>query len=165
MAVSPSGLFSLPVDYLRKTIAGSSTFRTLTGAADAAAALAFAHAFEVTGASLDDPFFAVVEYGTDWARNRHAGGTNNFFEQESGLHVWFHQTIAQADEVDAMLAFTNSIGAILSEMEQLSGTAGYLDIRATRLIEGPFRPEEDEAASQTYGDFFRILFAVEYESI
>ncbi len=166
MAVTPAGLFSLPVDFMRKTIAGSSSFRTLVGAANATAALAFVHAFSASGSQLAASFFAVVEFGEDWARTMHAGGSNNFFESESSsLQVLFHQKVTKADDVDAAYEFTNDIGAIISDMEQLSGTAGFLDIQETRLIEGPYRPEEDEARSQTNGDFYRILLRVDYASV
>jgi len=160
MTVAPTGLFSLPVDYLRKTVAGSSTFRTLTGAATPTAALAFIHAFDATGSDLAAGFYAVVEYGEEWARVMHAGGTNNFFDQEGRLQLWFTQAITEAVTSDAGYAFANALGAIISEMEQLSGTAGYLDIQEIRLVEGPGRPEEDEAASN--GDFFRAMFAIEF---
>lgn len=47
MAVSPSGIISLPLSYLRTSISASTNFQTWTGTADAAAALSRIHIVEV----------------------------------------------------------------------------------------------------------------------
>jgi len=51
VSVTPTGILSLPLNYLRLTVAGSSTFRTWVGAASAAAALGYVHPVEVIGAA------------------------------------------------------------------------------------------------------------------
>lgn len=163
MPVAPSGHLSLPLSYLRATVAGSASFRVWVGvdADDAAGALARVYPFQ-TGAATVRPF-AVVEWARSYTRKRRAGGSRNWFEASGALLLTFRETLTEADPADAGFAFGNQVGAIIEEMEELAGTAGYLDIQESRLVEGPWRPEEDEVKAIGY-DFFQCSWEVEFSA-
>lgn len=159
--VAPTGHLSLPIDLLRKTVAGSTTFQAWTGTADAAAALARVHAVQAD-ASAAKPF-AVVDWARSYSRRRDAGGTRNHFQATGSLSLLFRAQITEADAGDAAYDFLNKVGAVLADMEGLAGTAGYLDVEEIRLVEGPERPEEDEVKALGY-DFYQARFEVEFRA-
>lgn len=159
MPVTPTGMISLPLDHMRKTIADSAAFRTWVGAADQAAALAKVYPVLTTATT---PPFAVVDWAENFRRLKVAGGTRNFFRQEGDLTVLFRGAVNAAhDDADAAYTFLNTVGAILAEMEALAGTAGYLDITGITLVDGPSRPLEDE--KQSFADFYQAIYRVEFQ--
>lgn len=169
MSVNPTGMVSLPLHYLRETIAATSAFQTWTGTANKAAALAYVPVLVDTVGDLP---VCAVGWGEGLARSVVAGGTHSHFVQEGDLSMLFLGAISgDHDEADAAYTFLNSIGAILADMEELAGTAGYLDIRGFVLDLGPRRANEDEkkalrkAAGGLVGDYFQMGFAVEYGGI
>ena len=157
MAVVASGVLSLPLKYLRDTLAASASFQAWVGAADASAALA--KILVVAGTTTGN--YAVVDWADNWQREATAFGARNHFEQTGDLGVLLMQgTIGGRPEDEAAWTFLNTIGAIVAEMEALAGTPGYLDIRRFGFISRPRRPETDEA--QTDGDFYEAILRVEY---
>ena len=154
MPVAPTGMISLPLSYLRATLAASETFQTLAGAADAAAALAHIKLIEGPPTSI-----AVVGLEQGFTRTASSGGARSYFEGDVGLELILRIAVADgATDADAFYTGMNTAGAIQKEMEALAGTAGYLDITAMTLKEGPARPFESERA--TIGDFIQCIWSV-----
>ncbi len=229
--VVPTGMISLPLNYLEETIAASAAFQAWVGANNSAEAKDSIHPVSVgTGAgtpslsggalasiTLADagggytvaPTVTVVGDGTgatatatlsgagvasfavtaggagythveiqvggptrpfcliDWAanfkRSALAGGMRTFFEGEGDLVMLFRADVdSSQDEETAAWAFLNVIGAIIEDMEELAGTAGYLDIMGIERIRGPHRPEEDEV--KTAGDFYEVVYGVTWSA-
>jgi len=160
MAVVPTEMISLPLHYLRLMPADSATFRTWVGAADQAEALA--RVYVNREASPVRPF-AVAAWATNWGREATSGGGRNYFEQVGDLMLMFEDDIAAGlDEADAYYTFTNTVGAILAEIEALAGQAGYLNIVSIAVENGPARPGSDE--KQTTDDFYQALYRIGFQS-
>lgn len=233
-STAPSGQLSLPVDYLRKTVAASGAFQAWVGAdnevealdyvlpvtaarargapavssgALASASVAYggrgyraAPAVEVDGDGTGAIVTAAVSGGkvtgftvtnggsgytaekteirvakpglplaiVDWMPGRSkravATGTRTHFDGAGELLLLFRGPVdSEHDEEEAAYAFQNKIGAIIAEIEQLAGRAGYLDIRELRQISGPQRPGEDELQSD--GDYYQAIYAVSWEGL
>lgn len=161
MPVAPTGMISLPLDYLRLTLADATAFRTWVGAANQAAALAKIYPIQKASYTSADLPLAVVDWAENFRRVKNAGGSRNWFEQEGDLSVIFRGAVNPAhDDADAAYTFLNSLGAILSEVETLAGKPGYLNITAISLQDGPSRPNEDEA--KELGDFYQAVYRVEF---
>lgn len=158
MTVTPTGIISLPLHYLRQSIAASTTFQTWVGADDAEEALD--NIYSVATIVFTRPF-AVVDWAKNFKRTKNAGGTRNHFEQSGELAMLFRGSIDPThNDSDAAFAFLNTVGAIISEIEELAGVADYLDIVSITLDQGPHRPGEDEA--KTSGAFYEVVYRVEF---
>lgn len=156
MAVS--GSLSLPLDYLRNTVAGSSTFQTWTSSISQAAAKAHVHV--IADETMSRPL-AWVEWAPGWKAERI--GTSAFWANGE-LRLVFQADVSGESTLDAQAEeLVNNVGAIVSEMLDLAGEATYLDIVGISLIEGPYLPEEDEAKSR--GEYMTIEFDVEFNSL
>jgi hypothetical protein len=162
MAVTPDGMISLPIYYGRLLVADSATFRTWVGASTQAEALARLYFNKETSPVRP---FGDMGWDGDWTREAIAGGERNYFEQTAGgLLLMFEEDIAAGlDEADAYFTFTNTVGAIIKEMEERAGTAGYLDMVSIAVHSGPARPSEDE--KQTLGDYYQVLYKIEFRGI
>lgn len=160
MAVVPAEMISLPLHYLRLMVADSAAFRTWVGAANQAEALARVYINRETSPTRP---FAVVAWATNWGREATSGGARNYFEQVGDLMLMLEDDIAAGlDEADAYYTFTNTIGAILAEIEALAGTAGYLNIMSITVENGPARPDSDE--EQTTSDFYQVLYRIGFQT-
>lgn len=157
MSVTPADIISLPLKYLRDTIAASATFQSWVGAANAAAALAYVHAVVATDGT---PPFVVVDWG-NYRRVKDSFGEHHNYRTEGDLRVVVRGPIAHADDADAAFEFFNKLGAIIGEMEEISGTAGYLDWESLS-IESFDRPNEEEIQS-TGQDYYQANLIVPYE--
>lgn len=159
MPVVPTGIFSLPLFYLRASISESPTFQTWTESANAEEALE--HIFPVATESPDFPL-CLIDWADNFKRGIVAGGSRNFFKQTGDLTMIFQNAVDPVHgEADATYDFLNNVGAIISEMEAFAGQAGYLDIQSFALESGPTRPKIEEMES-TGRDYFQIVFNVEY---
>jgi len=166
---TPSGHLSLPLKYLRDTVAASSTFQGGVGAANAEEAAEKVYYVAVSGPEAD---FAVVDWEANYARRAEAGGSRNWFEGEGDLVLVLRAAVSSEDDAGtAAIKFQNWVGGVLADMEELAGTAGYLDIRAFELMDQPARPETDEkqakknAGGALVGDFYQVAYRVVFGSI
>lgn len=144
---TPSGLASLPLKYLRDTLAACSAFQTMVGAANATEALDSIHYVAAPGGTAFP--LAVVYFAGQQDGDVYAGGVRNHFEHtgELGLHLYGAVSdVSDAAIGDEQLAFMNTVGAILGDLVQLAGQAGYLSVTSWSLSP-PMRPDEDEARS------------------
>jgi len=157
--VTASGGISLPLKYMKDTIAASSNFQTWVSAASAAAALAYIHVVVApSGYTLP---CAVVEWeaGMHWPKV--SGGQQNFFDQSGKITVLFQEAIVQSTEENAAFAFTNTLGAIVDDIQAIAGQATYLNIDDI-VLETIARPDEDER--QTVGtDFYQSMMTFSFE--
>ena len=161
MAVTPSGSVSLPLSYARTQLANCSAFQTWTGTASVAAALAKIYVVvATTGYTLP---VAVIEWNGDFGYEISGRGTRNFYDQTGSLNILFRGSVdSDHNEFDAAMTFTNSIGAIVEDFNELSGQAGYLDVDNLTMNEFR-RPEDDE--KETYGDFYETSWTVMFTGI
>lgn len=164
MPVTPTGPLSLPLHYLRQTLADAPAFRTWVGASGGGAqAAALARIHPVAAYAFTMPF-AVVDWTPDQSFASYAGGARNHAQQRGALEIVFRDSINPAhDEADAAYTFLNSLGGVINDLWSLAGTAGYLDITEISLVHGPHRPEEDEVKAA--GDFYQAVFKVSYQSV
>lgn len=156
MSVTPTGILSLPLSYLRATLAGSATFQSWTGAADADAALAFILPVLAKPEDIDPPFIVL-----DWqsfTRNKQA---DSHFNTAGTLQIAIIGPIDQAHEdADAAFEFLNKVGAILAEAEALAPQPDYLNWDSLALTSLD-RPSDQER--QSSGDFYQAMFTLTYE--
>ena len=155
MAVVASGWLSLALENLRTLLAACPSFQTWVGAADAAAAKARIHRVSKAGPTRP---FALVDQWTDASATAFAGGAGESFTHSGSQILRFEGEVSEQDSdepADAFYTFWNAVGAIILEMEQLSGTDGYLVVRSIMLEDGPFRSKdfEGEADDYYYADF------------
>lgn len=160
MAVTPAGMVSLPLHYLRLSIADSAAFRTWVGASTQAEALARIYINRETTPTRP---FAVVAWDRNWSREAISGGGRNYFEQRGDLMLMFEDDIADGlDEADAYFTFTNTVGAIIEDIEELAGQAGYLNVVSIAVENGPARPTEDE--KQETSDYYQALYRIGFQT-
>ena len=164
MAVEATGKMSLPLFYLRATVAGSSTFQTWVSADDATEALDSIYVVSVdkptAGWSSILPF-AVVDWADNLSFRSYAGGIANEFTQSGDLFLTLWSAVDPThSDADAAMTFLNTVGAIEAEMELLAGLGGYLDISEITRESGPSRPMDDEA--ETSGDVYEMVLRISY---
>lgn len=165
-SATPSGMMSLPLHYLRLTLAQSANFQTWCGALDANDALNYIHPVSLDSASGN---FAVVDWFDNFSRTADSGGDRNYFLQEGDLMLYFRAPIEDGDtDAEAAYKFTNQLGAILGDLETLAGTPGYLNLSRIQLSEPITRLTEDEskasknAAGALIGDYYEAIYRIEY---
>lgn len=156
MPITPSGVLSLPLQYLKNLIAASSTFQTVCGVEDAAAAAACVLLFWADEKIAEAELEAIANDETPETHERmpravvrHLPGLEHQRSSTTGwvstgpLHLMFefpahtdHDT-AGADR-QAGIDFQNQIGAILSEMRTLvttdPGAGPYLAVTGFDLV-------------------------------
>ena len=161
MSVTPTGVLSLPLYNMQTLICNSATFRTWVGAATVAAARDRCYLVAQDETSITRPF-AVVEFGGGFTYSKEA--EPSIYLGSGSLVVWFEDAVAsgvQANHADAMFTFTNTVGAILTEMLDLSGTSGYINIRTIRDdAAGPLRANIDETT-----DIIQLPFRVDWNPL
>ena len=160
MATTPSGRLSLPLHYLRLTLADSATWRTRIGVSTQAASLAKIHYIRVAGASVTSPI-AVVE----WVEGpKFTGATDSItsagYDQNGMMRLIIQETVSGTGEADQFNNFANWIGATIADMLVLSRQAGYLNIIDLDTQNGPQRPSEEE--QQTLGDTYQQIMHITY---
>lgn len=165
-ATAPTGMYTLPLHYLKLTLAGSPNFQDWVGAADEIEALDYIHKVEKAG-DLTPPF-AVVDWGENINRMQSAGGAHNYFVEHGDLYMLFRGAIDATHAADtAADVFLNVISSIVDDMEGLAGRAGYLNISGTTMQKAQ-RPGEDELKSSEdsdgnqLADFYEVVIQVEF---
>lgn len=161
MATAPTGTESKLLDNLRTLVANSSSFQTWVGAENATVAKASV-TIEESAPGSNRPF-AIVGFDSPPEREASAGGTRNYFELRTTLWLAFEAAISDTDSPeDSLYEFTNTVGAIIGEMELLAGTGGYLNATSIRC-EGIGRSDIGEASAS--GAFYRGSYVVEVTGV
>lgn len=156
MAQTPSGIMSLPLAHLQTLIAASATFQSWVGAADAAAAKNSIHLINVPDTVLTRPF-ALIGFGEKWKAQK----TAEFFHDKRGeLFLVFEADVAeidQASEADAVFAFMNQVGAVISHMLSMAGNNGYLNVIEAEMLAPPVRITSED---NEFEDYYTVEFTV-----
>lgn len=116
-----SGIRSKPLYKMAQLIAASVTFQAVVGAADAAAALLSVYVYE--GIDKDDTHprpRAIIGFGPDW-NARKIGTGARFYGGTIEICFEFNQADGTADNPGNLLAFADTVGAIINECEALAG--------------------------------------------
>jgi len=170
MAVTPTGMLSLPLSHLETALAGLSAFQTWTGEATAELAAVHVYWFE-----YDDPAQGAGDEAA-WKAARAAerpvcviGFSENLEAEEpapgsywdhSGDLVLLFEEVAQNDDgvataintvttKEALIHLNNHIGAIMEALESAVSAGGEIDLLGWELRDPPGRMSaEDVAAGQ-----------------
>lgn len=153
MGETAAGLLSLPAENLRILLAGSVKFRELVGEANPTLAKAHIHIGPRDATGYTRPRALI-----DITRHREpsvAGGAGISYRSTGELWLHIARDIpsgyqAAAQNENAMLEFTNLIGAIVADMQALSGTATYLVVEEFEISDIRRTPEDDESRSTFY---------------
>ena len=170
MAVTASGVESLPLEHLKTILSNSSTFQTWTGhTGSASGAAGHIHYIAVTddlgedGATAVRPL-AVIDFADDgFSTEAIAGGAGHAFTQEGTLNLYFENDVASGNsavEREAFLAFMNNVGAIINEIANLSGTSTYLNIMSMARVHGPVRGAHEQKKDSD--DFIEVAYTVDW---
>lgn len=159
--IPPSGPISLRMDAVRKMLSESATFQDWTESADPTAALTRIHMFEVSGATR--PFALIVVGDDQMAQSLGVGGDTVTFSVKGSVGLILDAQIPSDDEdIDSAEAagfwFTNAVGNIMLDLEQLFNKTGHnLIAQSISLVYGPVRSDNVE---ETY----RMLAGIEIAS-
>jgi hypothetical protein len=138
----------------------SSSFQTWVDADDDEEALESIHIVAIAADAVERPL-ALINIGDHWSSAIHAGGTHNSFTRTGSLALIFEVDVLEDDDdEEAAYAFLDAVGAIIDEVEELSGQGGYLSIHEISMLDPPARSIDDD--QPTEGDFYRVRFLVTY---
>lgn len=133
MPVTPAGSVSLPLQYLKKSLAASTSFQAAVGAASASAAEAYIFHRETESARPR----AIIGFERNLAEK---GGTTQWPARgrlKIAIEIATPAEHASSIE-DANWWWTNLIGAIVDEMQALAMTAGYLSMTGNEVRNAQF---------------------------
>lgn len=163
MTVTPDNWMSIPAEKLKQMIAASAEFQTATGAANQAEALAFVHLVDYTPEEADFTRpFAIVSRNEDDQLN----SSGNAMSAAGVLAIIVENDIATeylpADKAaEAEAAFTNYLGALTREIQDLSYQAGQLIIRNISIATGPTRIESNGDEPDVYSAEIHVAYGLE----
>lgn len=148
MSVAPEGNLSLPLHYLKETIAASARFQSIVGALDANEAKASIIKFwaDESKAAHAMPRCVVRNLNEDEAVRSTTSGWNF----TGPLMMYFEFPIPaehQDDHEDAGTWFANQVGVIRQEMRNaaVANPDQYLNIQKIELVDlGEGKPDENE---------------------
>ena len=185
MAVEPTGMLSKPLGHARTLLAACESFQGWVGVAaedlgepeGIAEALEHIHLVAFEDAAQGDQSeaayraarsvlrpLAVLALGSDFFGDVDAEPAGYF--RHGGSIVFIFEHLADPGEAglceaDAALTFSNAVGAILEEVEALSGTATYLHVTGHRKQFGPARwSGEDVKAGQL--EVYQVSFEISW---
>lgn len=170
MSVAPSNPLSLAEERLQITLADSPTFRTLTGAADRAAARAHIYSqalpapvgAEYTVAELTAlrPF-AITYVAPEEGYTADAEGApeGNYASRGEFVILLESGVDPAATEGDQNRTWLNVLGGILGELFQVPGSGDYLNVAEVRLREYGRTPDE---RLYTDGEYVYALLGVRW---
>ena len=158
-ATTPTGLLAEPLYHLAFLIASSTAFQTWTATENATAALAHVHIVEPDDGPVTHPFCVVTWEKCRW--NAVAGGTGLQHQANGEMYALFEAKIDETDinvSKEPAYKFTNSLGAIIQDMLDKSGTGGYLFVPSITMDEKPNRASESYLG--TLGDFYQAKLTI-----
>jgi len=166
---TPAGGLSLPLSYLKETLAGSTVFRTWVGATTGTEEenIAAAKLRIYTGEAEADNWvrpYALIDHNTNWNAEKRA--EPNAFDYHGGLLLAFEADLSGGDDaLETMLyKFTNQCGQIVDQMKLLSGVYPYLTITDINLEDGPVRcSKEERTAVDVKEDYWQIYYGVAWQ--
>lgn len=162
---TPTGPLSLPLFYLKETLAASETFQGWIGATGTteekiATAKTRIYEFCVERADWTRPY-AFITDGDSWRAIKDGEGTHSWFGFEGALAMGFESDITEGEDVDLEARrLRNIVGAIIDEMNLLAGRGGYLAIDQIDKEEGPVESAIDATETENAEHFFQMTFMV-----
>lgn len=139
------------LEHLIASIAESSNFQAWVSAEDEDEALAFIHKLETDADDVARPCAFVNYVGAENEITLSVG----FVRREGTLMVIF-EADAGTDDLDE---FADDIDGVLADMQDLSGTAGYLNISGIRK----FAPAQANRIEEQAGDnYYQMVVEVDY---
>ena len=154
------------MNYLQASVGKGATFRTWVGATggteeeNQAAAEARCHLTTVATDDDTDWPFAVISGGLSFQAERIAGGAHDYYEKSGALELWFENlqaNVAGATAALKMAGFLVTVMAVVDEILDLSGGAGYLSITRLATEQRPGFGEDDKKRPT-----LTVSFAVEW---
>lgn len=177
--LSATGILSRPLASLAALVASSDTFQALVDADDADAALASVYypfaddGVTDDGAPLCPHPRAIIGVGGDW-RSEEVGvgdwrGTGSLilnFEFLIPLESATEQV--RGNDINEMLWFLNTVGAILAEMQanKYDDPSAYPNILAIDLLEGPAKVGGEfkgQYGDYTGEDVYGVMYQVKWQ--
>jgi hypothetical protein len=154
MSVTPTGIFSVPIDTLATMISQSATFQSVTASASAAAAKqhVYVSAVSASGTGAFTRPYALVSIPEGFRIMQENYGTGE-------LLILFEFAVAEgnlASYSDATYAFTNPIGAIVDELFANRGD-NSLYLRELVTVSPPQRNDLNEDSQ-----YFQVVLKVYY---
>lgn len=156
----------------RRLLANSATFRTWTGTADEAGALARAHEIQAD-ASATFPFALVYPGERYGGRKIGEGGSGSGTYGRGGtVAVELAGSVASgASEIDAFREFVNKADAILDEILELADTDHptdvtyrFINIESFERTDGPARVIDVERGQSEVTDEFMVRWELSWDS-
>ena len=174
MAVTPSGMLSLPIKSMEDLIANTSAFQAWVGAGDVATARGSIYKMALPKPSDGDtyttseiaalwPFVIIAPNPTGGAfsADKVADADPVLLDRGSILVHWENAVATEDDdEPDPLYQFLNDVGGILNDMLNLSGTSTYLNVRSYNTLDGPNRATEDAHAG--LGDYYYMVMQFDW---
>lgn len=175
MATVAAGSISKAEEYLRTMLADCDAFRTWSGAANQAKALARIHVMGLPPPENGDvhtlvelqtyrPYVIVWTNETEgFSLEADAGGDRFHFAEGGTLMLELNQDVPEEitnNRREIYRRFMNSIGQILDDLQQLAGTAGYLTVRRMVVVDGPNRSDRKSWSKQ--GDYVDVRIRLEW---
>lgn len=164
MPVTPTGIYSLPLEHLKNMLADSATFQSWVSAANATEAKDNIHLVGIDDENANSPY-ATIDHGDSWNIEKIAGGMGNHYIDSGTLRLYMESDIPASLKStigDAKIDFTNNIGAIVDEMLKLAGSDTYLNIQRIDVIEQPARTTEDTEVAQS--DYYNINLMIHWSA-
>lgn len=154
MSVAASGFLSEPLDALRALISRSGAWQVWCGVSTEAEALARIH---IGSAAVDEVEpYAILDLSDSWSRMRQTL-TAGDWRSDGWLLVYIRDTVAAGlVDPDALMTFSNRLGALVEDLERL-GTQRPLLLTSIE-VRGLARTEEH--LRETQGDHWEALLAI-----
>lgn len=167
MAVTPTGIRSKCLAGIRVLIAASSTFQAWTGAANAAAALAFVHLYEADdrSATADSKPRAIVRLDSEFSHTRMGVGLH---ESKGSLSVSFQAGPGSGLTTlsDQYTDFCNKIGGVISDCQAIAGYGNAGDgesyLNVVEWSSDGMPPERCEAQHEGGSFYFQDNYIVRW---
>jgi len=154
---------SLPMYYARESAAASSNFQTWTQTASVEAARLRVH-YGMAPGDATVPCL-IVNLSEEFGRRREGNG-NWIYREGSGIEWLFRAEKAANDSIqEALIDFQNDIDGVLSDIEALSETGGYLSFNEWNYLEGPYVYDAESDDGQVLGEYCEAKFMTMIEGI
>lgn len=139
MTTTPTTWMTKPLGKVRAMLAQSAAFRTLTGSADAAAALAHAHLYVISGYPTRTTPAALVTWAPNFTYERQAQGQSVAWYPSGDIILALCAPKASLDADTPEVDMADRLGSIIDEMTALASDPAYLAIQSISIdtINGP----------------------------
>lgn len=170
MSVTATGILSVPMAKLATMLRASTAWQAWIAAVDETAypdqAADPIWMVQISKAELDDnDVLAIIDQPPVWERNAVAWGSQNTFGQSGALMFGVLSHVPSAYTAipsDAVLWFTNLVGAVLSDVLALAAVSDNLPISKVSLSD-LYRCQPEMRSSE--GDWIKADFIIEWRGV